>query len=60
MYKIYQYFISRITPFSIITNDWSLVSTHTQLVDAEVQLQRFLDQGVPLENLKIEQENLNE
>ncbi len=35
---------------------WTKVSSHSQLVDAEAQMQRFIDQGIPAEDLKIVQE----
>ncbi len=37
-------------------NTLEQLSSHSQLIDAEVQLQRFIDSGTLAENLKIEQE----
>lgn len=34
-------------------NTWHEVSNHTQQVDADAQLQRFIDSGIPVEQLKI-------
>lgn len=52
MYIIYQFFVTRITPFETLNNQWSLVSQHTQLEDAQLQLQRFVDSGVPVNQLQ--------
>lgn len=35
---------------------WIKVGSFSQLVDAEAQVQRFIDQGIPPENLEIRQE----
>lgn len=32
---------------------WDLASEHSQQIDAEAQLQRFVDSGIPAEQLKI-------
>jgi hypothetical protein len=42
-------------PFSedLAPINWYLASTHTQLEDAEVQKQRFIDSGILEENIRI-------
>lgn len=34
-------------------NCWRIISSHTQVIDAEAQLQRFIDSEIPVEQLKI-------
>jgi len=33
--------------------EWLVASYHSQLMDAEAQMQRFIDSGIPIEQLKI-------
>lgn len=59
MFNVYEFVINGIDyDGNILENIWVIRSQHTQLIDAEVQLQRFVDQGILPENLKIEQESL--
>jgi len=58
MYNIYEFFIDYIDPMTgeEFHNVWIQISSHSQLIDAEIQMQRFIDSGIPAENLKIEHE----
>jgi len=39
--------------YELQDSEWKKFSSHTQLIDAQVQMQRMIDSGILQENLKI-------
>ena len=52
IYRFYSSYLDSITKQTIL-NVWEITSQHSQLIDAEAQLQRFIDSGVSVNYLRL-------